>query len=120
MPFHVAANAVLLFHLAFIVFAVFGAALAFRWAWMPYLHLPAAAWAFFVEASGRICPLTYLENDLRLQAGQSGYGGGFIEHYLLPVVYPAGLTHDIQIWLAAGVVIINAALYAALWKRSRH
>lgn len=114
MFFHLAANAVLLLHLAFIVFAVLGATLAFRWRWIPYVHLPAAAWAFFVEASGRICPLTYLENNLRSEAGQSGYSGGFIEHYLLPIIYPAGLTHSTQIWLAGAVIVINAAIYARL------
>ncbi len=117
MHFHLSANAVLLIHLAFILFAVCGAALAFRWRWIPYVHLPAAAWAFFVEATGRICPLTYLENRLREQAGQSGYADGFIEHYLLPIIYPAGLTHSIQIWLAVFVVAINASIYARLVRR---
>lgn len=114
MYFHLAANAVLLIHLAFILFAVCGAALAFRWQWIPCIHLPAAAWAFFVEATGRICPLTYLENRLRAQAGESGYADGFIEHYLLPIIYPAGLTHSIQIWLAVLVVAVNASIYFRL------
>lgn len=114
MYFHLAANTVLLIHLAFILFAICGAALAFRWQWIPCLQLPAAAWAFFVEATGRICPLTYLENQLRAQAGQSGYTDGFIEHYLMPIIYPAGLTHGIQIWLAVLVVAINALIYARL------
>lgn len=114
---HLAANVVLLFHLGFILFAVLGAALAFRWHWIPYVHLPAAAWAFFVEATGRICPLTYLENNLRNQAGLSGYSEGFIEHYLLPVIYPAGLTPAIQIWLAVVVVATNVLIYTQLLRR---
>ena len=118
MPYLIAAGAVLLVHLAFIVFAVLGAALAVRWRWVPYLHLPAVAWAFFVEATGRICPLTYWENDLRSRAGRSGYSEGFIEHYLLPIIYPAGLTPSVQNWLAGGVVAINAAIYGRLlWRR---
>ena len=114
MYFHLAANAVLLVHLAFIIFALFGAALAFRWRWILYGHLPAAVWAFFVEATGRICPLTYLENWLRARAGEAGYANGFIEHYFLPVIYPAGLTHSIQIWLAVFVVAVNVSIYAWL------
>lgn len=114
---HLAANVVLLFHLGFILFALLGAALAFRWRWIPYVHLPAAAWAFFVEATGRICPLTYLENNLRNQAGLSGYSEGFIEHYLLPVIYPTGLTPAIQIWLAVVVVATNVLIYTQLLRR---
>ncbi len=119
MPYRLAADAVLLFHLAFIVFALLGALLALRWAWAPWVHLPAAAWAFFVESTGRICPLTHIENDLRARAGQAGYEGGFIEHYLLPVIYPAGLTRDVQFVLAGVVVAVNLALYAWVVVRSR-
>lgn len=119
MPYRLAADAVLLLHLAFIVFAMLGAALALRWRWVPYLHLPAAAWGFFVEMSGRICPLTPLENELRAKAGQSGYEGGFIEHYLVGLIYPSGLTRDIQYLLAAAVVVTNAAIYAWVLLRRR-
>ena len=119
MLFHVAANAVLLIHLTFIAFAVLGAAFAVRWRWVICAHLPAAAWAFFVEASGRTCPLTFLENRLRSEAGQLGYKEGFIEHYFLPVIYPAWLTHAIQFWLAGGVVAINVAIYGWLIMRLR-
>jgi hypothetical protein len=114
MLYRLAADAVLLFHLAFIVFAVLGAALALRWRWIVIVHVPAAAWGFFVELSGRICPLTYVENYLRIRAGQSGYAEGFIEHYLLPIIYPAGLTRDVQFVLAAAVVAINIAIYGWL------
>jgi hypothetical protein len=114
MPFRLTADVVLLVHLAFIVFALLGAALARRWRWMPLVHVPAAAWGFFVELTGRICPLTHLENYLRVKAGQSGYAESFVEHYLLAVIYPAGLTREVQLVLAAVVVIVNAALYGWL------
>lgn len=119
MLFVVAANAVLVFHLAFIVFATLGAVLAGRWRCIPCVHLPAVAWAFYVETTGRICPLTYLENDLRNRAGQSGYAGGFIEHYLLATIYPEGLTRSVQYVLAGVVVGINVAIYGRLAARRR-
>lgn len=114
MYFRFAADGVLLFHLSFIAFALFGGALAARWRWMPLVHLPVAAWAFFIELTGRICPLTYLENDLRVRAGQSGYAESFIEHYLLNVIYPSGLTREVQFVLAAIVVVVNIAIYVWL------
>ena len=119
MLFRLAADAVLLIHLLFILFALLGAALALRWRWMPYIHLPAAAWGFFVEVTGRICPLTYLENYFRIQAGQSGYAESFIEHYLLAVIYPAGLTREIQFALAGVVAVVNAIIYGWLLLQRR-
>ena len=112
-----AADHVLVLHLAFIVFAVFGAAASVRWRWIPLLHVPAAVWAIYIELAGKPCPLTYLENHLRSRAGQAGYGESFIEHYLLGIIYPAGLTRPIQIGLAAGVIIINIVIYAWLFHR---
>lgn len=114
MLFPLAAYTVLLVHLAFILFALLGAALAARWRWIPLVHLPAAAWGFFVELTGRICPLTYLENYLRIKAGQSGYTESFIEHYLLSIIYPAGLTREVQFVLSGVVIIINVAIYSWL------
>lgn len=111
------ADAVVLFHLLFVAFAVAGGLLAFRWRWMPLVHLPALAWAAWVEFSGRICPLTPLENALRNAGGEAGYPGGFVEHYLLPVLYPAALTRELQWTLGAGLVLFNAAVYALLWWR---
>lgn len=121
MLYRLAAEAVLLLHLAFIVFALLGAAIAVRWRWLILVHLPAAAWGFFVEITGRICPLTYAENYLRIKAGQSGYTESFIEHYLLTIIYPAGLTREIQFVLAGVVVVVNVAIYAWLlfsWRAS--
>lgn len=113
------ADAVVVVHLLFIVFAVLGGALLLRWPRLVWLHLPAACWGAYVEFSGRICPLTPLENTLRERAGQAGYQGGFVEHYLLPVIYPAGLTRDTQLVLGAIVVGLNVAFYARWLRRRR-
>ena len=117
MLYRIAADATLILHLAFILFVVLGAVLAARCRWMPLLHLPAAAWGVYVELAGAFCPLTALENRLLVLAGRSGYRGGFVEHYLLPVIYPAGLTREIQQLLAATVVLLNVVLYAWLVRR---
>lgn len=115
------ADAVLLLHALFIAFAVLGAALLWRWPRLVWAHLPAVMWAAFVEFSGRICPLTPLENRWRNSAGEAGYSGGFVEHYLLPLIYPAGLTRDVQWWLGAMVLLVNALLYGVWWlKRPRN
>jgi hypothetical protein len=111
MFYRMAADAVLMLHLAFILFVVLGALLAARWPRLVALHLPVAAWGFAIEATGGECPLTLAENFLRIQAGQSGYVGGFIEQYLLYVIYPEGLTRKVQFGLAAAVIVINAAIY---------
>ena len=120
MLFRLAADGVLLLHLAFILFALLGAAMAVRWRWIPLIHLPAAAWGFFVELTGRACPLTYLENYLRIKAGQSGYTASFIEHYILDIIYPSGLTTEIQFALAGVVVVVNIAIYGWLLSRRLH
>lgn len=114
-----AADAVLVLHLAFIVFVLLGGLLALRWRRAPWLHLPAAAWGVYIELSGGLCPLTPLENSLRRAAGEAGYAGSFIEHYLLPVIYPAGLTQEIQYLLAAIVLGMNALAYGWVWGRRR-
>ena len=117
MLYRVSSEVVVLVHFAFIAFVLFGAALAMRWRWFVILHLPAAAWGTFIELTGRVCPLTYAENYLRNRAGQSGYSQGFIEHYLLPVIYPGGLTRRIQFVLAGGVILVNVLIYGWLWQR---
>jgi hypothetical protein len=114
MLYRTGAEAVVLLHFSFILFVLFGALLALRWSWIVLAHLPAAAWGCFVELTGRICPLTYAENYLRSRAGQTGYSEGFIEHYLLPVIYPAGLTRQIQFALAGVVVVLNVVTYGWL------
>lgn len=119
MLFRLAAEAVLLTHLAFILFALLGAAIAVRWRWIPVIHLPAAAWGFYIELTGRVCPLTHLENYLRIKAGLSGYTESFVEHYLVAIIYPAGLTREIQFALAAVVIVVNLAIYGWLFVRER-
>jgi hypothetical protein len=119
MALRLASDAVLLLHAAFIVFVVLGAALSAWWRWIPLVHLPAAAWGIFVELSGRVCPLTPLENSLRVRAGQAGYSDSFIEHYILDAIYPAGLTSQVQLTLAGVVLGVNIVIYAWLLRRAR-
>ncbi len=118
MSYRLAADAVLVLHLAFILFAVFGAWLALRWRWVLWVQLPACAWAAWIMASGRICPLTPLENRLRVLAGQQGYEGGFIEHYLMAVIYPEGLTREVQVVLGALVLLSNVLAWRCLMRRA--
>jgi len=113
----VAADAVVVVHLLFIVFALLGGLLVWRWPWLVVLHLPAAAWGVLVELMRWPCPLTPLEQRLRVAAGEAGYSGGFIEHYVLPILYPAGLTPQIQIALGLFVLGLNLLIYAGLAKR---
>jgi hypothetical protein len=119
MLYRLLADAVVLFHLLFVAFAVLGGLLALRWRWLPWLHLPAVAWAALVEFNGWICPLTPLENHLRAAGGAAGYDGGFIEHYLLPMLYPAALTREMQLWLGIGLLAINALAYLACYASTR-
>ena len=113
------ADVVLLIHVVFIAFAVVGGLLTLRWPRVAWIHLPAAVWAATVVTMGWICPLTPLENVLRRSAGEAGYTGGFIEHYVVPLVYPAGLTREVQVVLGAMVVAVNLAIYATVWLRAK-
>ena len=119
MLYRALADLLLVLHLGFIAFVLVGGFLALRWRYAPILHLPAAVWAVFIELSGGICPLTPFENALRRKAGIEGYSGGFIEHYLLPLVYPSGLTASVQTVLAAVVLVLNAIVYVLVFRRLR-
>lgn len=119
MAYAAAAMLVLALHLGFVVFVAGGAFLVLRRPRLAWLHLPAAVWGVFIEVSGRGCPLTLLENALRMRAGLDGYAEGFLEHYLLGLVYPDGLTRTMQFVLAFLVLTVNAALYARMLNR-RH
>lgn len=113
------ADGVLVLHGLFIAWAAFGALAVWRWPRLLVLHLPALAWGVWIEISGGICPLTPLENSLRRAAGQSGYSGGFIDHYLGGLIYPAGLTREAQ-WAVASVLLaINVVLYGVMIVRVR-
>jgi len=119
MLYRLLADAVLLLHLAFILFIVFGALLVWRFRWLGWLHVPAVIWAGVIEFTGWVCPLTPLENQLRRLGGEVGYAGGFIEHYLLPVIYPPGLSHEIQLALGIAVIVINGLAYGWLLFQAR-
>ena len=115
----IAAYMVLIIHLGFVFFVVLGGVLVWRWRWVLFLHIPAAVWGALIEYRGWVCPLTPLENRLRGAAGQAGYSGGFIEQYLLPVLYPEALSREAQIVLGTFVIIINGMAYGWLIRRSR-
>lgn len=117
------ADALVLLHLLFVAFVVGGGLLLLRWPRLAWLHLPAAAWGAFIEFSGGICPLTPLENHLRALSGEAGYSGGFVERYLLPILYPENLTLPTQQVLGTVVVVINLAIYLLVYrmaKRKQH
>ena len=113
------ADAVLALHFAFIAFVALGGLLVLRWPRLAWVHVPAVAWGAGISFVGAICPLTPLENALRVRAGEAGYAGGFIEHYLLAAIYPDGLTRAVQIGLGVAVLVVNLAAYGWLWRRSR-
>lgn len=113
------ADLILVVHLAFVLFVVLGGLLVLRWPRVAWLHLPAAIWGVLIEYTGWICPLTPLENSLRVRGGEAGYSGGFIQHYIQPVLYPAGLTRATQIVLGSLVLIVNLTAYAVVMSRVR-
>jgi Protein of Unknown function (DUF2784) len=117
MWYAASADLVVIVHLLFIAFVVGGAFLAWRWPWIILAHLPAVAYGALVEFVGFTCPLTLLENDLRQRAGEAGYGGGFIAHYLIKVIYPPGLTHGMQIGLGFLVLLVAVLEYAGFFRR---
>jgi hypothetical protein len=112
---------VLLLHLQFILFVLFGGLLALRWSRLLWLHLPAVAWGVWIAWRGDICPLTPLENHWRMLAGEAGYSGGFLDHYLTLLIYPPGLTRDIQLLLVGVVLGLNMLIYGVLaWCYCKH
>lgn len=117
MLYRALADLVVILHLGFVVFAVGGALLVLRWRRLVWVHVPAAVWAALIEFAGWICPLTPLEKWLRLQGGGSGYPGGFVAHYILPILYPQGLTREVQIVLGVLVILINLGIYGWLITR---
>ena len=111
MSYGALADLVVALHFGFVLFVVLGGLLVLRWRWVGLVHLPAAVWGAWIEFSARICPLTPLENEYRRLGGEAGYTGGFIEHYILPVLYPHALTRNIQVALGVVVVALNVGLY---------
>ena len=120
MIYRALADLVLVVHLAFVLFVVLGGLLVVRWTWLAWLHIPAAAWGVLIEFTGWICPLTPLENSFRTRGGEAGYAGGFIQHYIQPSLYPAGLTRSTQIVLGSVALILNLAAYAIVVSRLRN
>jgi len=115
--YRLAADLLVLLHLLFILFVIAGGFAVLKWHWMAFVHLPAAAWGALIEYRGWICPLTPMENRLRQLAGEQGYAEGFIEHYILPVIYPSGLTRDLQTTLGTIVIVINVLVYGVVLYR---
>jgi hypothetical protein len=114
------ADLVLVVHLAFVLFVVLGGLLVLKWPRLAWLHVPAAVWGVLIEYKGWICPLTPLENSFRARGGGAGYSGGFIEHYIQPLLYPAGLTRGTQIVLGSLALLVNLTAYGVvIARRSR-
>ena len=111
------ADLVVAIHLGFVLFVAGGGLLGFRWRRVPWVHVPAVVWGVLIEWMGWVCPLTPLENWLRVRAGGGGYEGQFVEHYLLPVLYPAALTRDWQVGLGLLVLVVNGLVYGAVIRR---
>jgi len=120
MGWRILADLLVVLHLAFAAFVVFGGFLAWKWRWAIFAHVPALAWGFWVEISGQICPLTPLENHFRHLAGEAGYQGGFLDHYLVPILYPPGLTRPDQWVLAVLLLGITIVAYGVLLRPHRH
>ena len=119
MTYVLLADLVVLVHFLFVLFVVLGALLIIRWRKVLWLHLPAAVWAAWIEFSGKICPLTPLENWLRMKGGGSGYAGDFVGHYLMPILYPSGLTRKVQFILGGVVIGVNLIIYGYVFFISR-
>ncbi len=119
MLLRIAADLIVLLHFAFVIFVVAGGLLALKWPKMAYLHIPAAVWGAWIGFANWICPLTPLENHLRRLVGEAGYAGGFIEHYITRILYPAGLTAGMRVILGIAVVAANLLVYGVYFARRR-
>jgi Protein of Unknown function (DUF2784) len=117
--YRVPADLVLVVHAAFVAFAILGGLLVLRWRWLLWLHVPAVSWGAFIEFTGWVCPLTPLENSLRVAGGTAGYSGDFVEHYVFPVLYSTTLTRNDQLVLGVGLLLVNVAIYAIVLYRFR-
>lgn len=117
MLFRFLANAAVVLHLIFVLFVVFGGVLVARWSWVAWAHVPAAAWGVWIEFAGWQCPLTPLENWFRQQGGGAAYKASFIDHYLLPILYPPSLSREVQWGLGGFALLLNAAVYILIFRR---
>lgn len=114
MLYRIMADGLVLLHLFFISFVVLGGLLTYKWRWLLFIHIPAVVWGALVEFQNWSCPLTPLEQQFRSTGGEAGYSGGFVEQYILPLIYPAGLTREVQIILGLFVITINLLIYSGL------
>lgn len=119
MVFRVLADLTVVLHVAFVVFVVLGGVLVARWPRIAWVHLPATAWGAWVEFAGWVCPLTPLENALRTRGGGAAYTSSFVEHYVMPMLYPAFLSRELQYVLGALVLLVNALVYVFVFRRHR-
>ena len=119
MGSRILADVLVLVHFGFVLFVAAGGLLVLRWPRLAFAHLPAALWGAWIELSGGICPLTPIEKGLRMRAGESAYSGDFVDHYVLPILYPVGLTRNAQLVLAGLVVVVNLTVYGILVRRRR-
>ncbi|HEX5085878.1 MAG TPA: DUF2784 domain-containing protein [Blastocatellia bacterium] len=117
MIYRALADFVVLIHMAFVLFVAIGGLLVFKWRRVAWFHIPAALWGALIEFAGWVCPLTPLENWLRRRGGEAGYQTGFIEHYILPLIYPAPLSRGLQVVLGLLVLGFNLAIYWRIWRR---
>ena len=115
--YEIAANLIFIIHFIFILFVIFGALLFFASARIIFIHIPALIWGSYIELTNSICPLTYLENWFLHKANLITYSGGFIQNYLVPIVYPASLTKDLQIYLGIALIVINIVIYAFIFNK---
>lgn len=119
LTYRLAADTVVVLHLIFILFVFFGGLTLFRWPKMIWIHVPAAVWGGLVEFFGFPCPLTPLENHLRIAGNVATYTSGFVAHYIMPIVYPPGLTREAQVVLGVLILGINFAIYFRFLTRKR-
>jgi hypothetical protein len=117
MHYRVLADIVFILHLSFVLFVVLGGLLVFKWKRCFWAHIPAVLWGALIEFEGWVCPLTPVENWLRERGGQGGYTAGFVEHYLLPVLYPTVLTRNLQVALGFLILLLNSGIYWWIWRR---
>jgi len=117
MWYTLTADIIVIIHFLFVVFVVAGGLLVLKWRWVVYGHIPAAIWGALLEFMGWGCPLTPLEKSLRIAAGGEGYEGGFIQHYLVPLIYPGVLTRATQIWIGLVVILVNLVIYSRIIKQ---
>lgn len=119
MDYRLLADLVVVLHFGFVLFVVLGGLLVLRWPKLVWVHVPAAVWGALIEFAGWVCPLTPLENHFRRLGGEAGYEGGFVERYIMALLYPAGLTPTMQIVLGLIVIGVNLAVYTFVWRRAR-